>query len=348
MAVSIVQSKSNANGGASAAVSVTLTSAVTPGNAVVWVGTCAGGYVTFVSMTDNKSNTYPAPDVNEFQGTGFGSGVAIGCLPNCPNNPQTFTFTVSSNAPNDIDIRVYEVSGLATSSPLDVAKGVIIASGASPLSTTYTTTTSTDFAVSSWVNSSADTTAISGWTLDDTYSSGNWGTAHFISPASGTDTYSMTNSGTTAALVGIAAYKAASTGTNYSLTATNGSYGISGKLTHAGYGLGASAGSYAINGQAANLTKFHLYNLSAASGSYSITAETAGLTWSGAAAHNYDLVANAGSYNISGASNTRGFGINAGYAVYTISGSTGGLSLSANIPSHVGSKNRRWMNRFQR
>lgn len=201
-AIVIVQSNS-AHAPSSATIAVTLTNPVTSGNTVVYAANCIGsGSSAFASITDDKGDMFPAPDISYNPSN---AAAIVGHLSAVTTGPTVFTMSGTS-CTFAFEMTVYELSGVA-SSPLDAAVSANISFGTSPRTHTYTAAAAGEFAVAAINPSNNPPTSITGWTID--YS--NTGAyAHLLSPTIGSNTITMNFAESDGVILGLATYEAAS------------------------------------------------------------------------------------------------------------------------------------------
>src|ERR1700677_1799008 len=169
----IVQGPTNVTSGfisgTTYALNLALTNPVTVGNAVVFAFfTYLGQVITITSIVDNKGNTYTFDSYYSNATTSYSIGICGAHV--SVSGVQTITVNISTATAMDDNVlgEIYEVSGLATSSPLDAAPGwVSTGYGTGPASYPFTNTGTNDFGLIFFVpQGGTECTQQNGWTLD--------------------------------------------------------------------------------------------------------------------------------------------------------------------------------------
>lgn len=275
----------------------------TTGNALIVVAAFeAGAGVALAAPTDTAGNTYSV--VSQTRLTDFEDVQVAYCMSITGHASNVVTAHWSGGSSDYTELMVYEVSGLATSSPIDGTPGANdngeVAS-TSPTTGSTTTANADDFIIaaiktfggndfSSWLSSFTED-----FDLDTA------GAASRVVSSTGTYSSGATSSSSQQYAARIWAFKIAS-GSTYTLTATQATLALSGASVSLNLGrtLTATQGALALSGAAVNLNLGQTLTaaqaalaLSAASVTlqtdYRLTATQAALALSSSAALNLGL-----------------------------------------------------------
>lgn len=207
--ITVVQHAS-ASTGSNTSLAQAFPSANTAGNLlVVAVSTYAGE--TINTPTDSLNNTYTQAVTVSQSGNAV---AAIYYAPNCKGGPDTVTAHISAG--DNMHLHIYEIAGIATSSPLDAAGTSTLNSASSlTVSTTSATTNANDYVFAYFGdNNSQETFTVGSGYGDTEQSESTSGDAGFsedkIVSSSGTQIATATASGTDSITALIVAFKAAS------------------------------------------------------------------------------------------------------------------------------------------
>jgi hypothetical protein len=162
----------------------TLGSAVTSGNTVIWEAICYSTG-TFVSIADDKLDTFPAPDLNN---AGPEATAVIGHLSNVTSGPSTFT-VICSGGTSVAGIVVYEYSNMAAS-PVDVVTSINFTNLPSPQTQVYIANQTNELGISIVQASSNVVSSVTGWT-NDIATGASISAFSLVSPSVGSNNYVM-------------------------------------------------------------------------------------------------------------------------------------------------------------
>ncbi len=247
--ITVVQHASTSTG-SNTSLALAFPSANTAGNLlVVAVSTYAGE--TINTPTDSLNNTYTQAVTVSQSGNAV---AAIYYAPNCKGGPNTVTAHISAG--DNMHLHIYEIVGIAPSSPLDAAGTSTLNSTSSlTVSTTSATTNPNDYVFAYFGdNSSQETFTVGSGYGDTEQSESTSGDAGFsedeIVSSSGTQIATATASGTDSITALIVAFKAASgaatpilsvSPTSLGFTATAGAANPASKALNVSNGASGSA-----------------------------------------------------------------------------------------------------------
>jgi hypothetical protein len=207
--ITVVQ-HSSASTGNNTSLARAFTQPNTAGNLlVVAISTYAGE--TINAPTDSLNNTYVQAVTTSQPGNAV---AAIYYAPNCKGGANTVTAHISAS--DNIHLHVYEISGIATSSPVDVAGTATVSNTTSlTVSTTSATTSPNDYVFAYFGDNNSQETFVAGSGYGDTEqtesSSGDAGFSEDkIVSSVGTQVAAATASGVDPITALIVAFKAAS------------------------------------------------------------------------------------------------------------------------------------------
>jgi len=290
-----------------------------PANAalVVYVGWNPGGGVTLNSVVDSVGGALTQVGSTYVSSSSFNGSLWL--LPLSTAGSHTVTATLSSA--NDIYVGGLYVTG-AANSPLDgggVGDSNFAGTSANAVHAPSVTTTQNGDAILSFFNIVSGGGATSAGTSPNAFTSLGFVTTdffgeYFVQTTAGAIQPTATNSVNSDTICATIAL-APGTGVSYSLTASSGPYAITGEAVTLGTNaavLSAGTGSYAVSGQAATLFEFSTTS--------------------------FTLLANAGAYDVLGASSSSGYALSLPAGAYAITGNQITLSQLGgyNLPAAVG------------
>lgn len=248
MAVSVLQT-ATATASSNTAVSATFTSAVTAGSLLIAVARVINATQQTFTVMDNKNAGNYANDVANYNSQGSGITSVIASKPNAASGTTTITATVGTSS-SVLDLVIYEVSGIATSTPLDVQIGAA-GNSTAVSSGNATTTSSSDFLIGSAAFGSAFASSItvgSGWTAGPNVDSSKLYTEYQITSATGTFAATCTLGAAAAFVANFASYKSATGTSTPTVTSVNSGSSFTETATNV-----AVAGTNFASGMTSNL-----------------------------------------------------------------------------------------------